>query len=92
MSTDAPKLIIKNVIATNVANTKNIVNSINIANAIKMVKTKKIVKKQKIVKTKKNANAIEIEKPIKCFAGKSNQCQIKHIDANNQKKVRNRFS
>ena len=85
-------IIVKNVITKNVVNTKNIANATNIVNTIKIVKTRKIVKTQKIVKTKKNVDTIEIEKPIKCFAGKSNQRQIKHIDANNQKKVRNRIS
>ena len=66
-----------------IANAANIVNSTKMVNAIKIIKTLKMVNATKIVDT------IEIEKPVKCCTNKSNQCQMKHIASNNQKKARN---
>ena len=50
-----------------------------------MVNTIKIIKTLKMANATKIVDAIEIEKPVKCCTGKSNQHQIKHIDANNKK-------
>ena len=59
---------------------------------IKNAITKNVVNTKKIANAKKIVNAIKIANTIKFWAGKSNQRQTKHIDTNNQKKVRNKFS
>jgi len=51
----------------------------------KIVNAKKIVNTKKFVNTIKLVNAIKIVNAIKFWAGKSNQRQIKHIDAKQPK-------